>query len=102
MGYATSWLAVTDPASELLLQNLGLTPIGEMASYGESLFTGRTLPSGWFILFINQCQHKFVKPKAVASLSTLGDVVACSIAMVETVVILHPDRMRARLENPRH
>jgi hypothetical protein len=72
-------LAVKDSASELLLRNLGLTPSGEIAEYGKSLFTGRGLPNGWFILVINQCEHKFVKPKLLTSLSSLGDVIACSI-----------------------
>jgi hypothetical protein len=79
MGYAVSWLAVKDAASELLLQNLGLTPTGEMADYGEALFTGRALPTGWFILFINQCEHDFMQPKTLASISAGGDVIACSI-----------------------
>ena len=79
MGYAISWLAVKDTGTELLLQNLGLTPAGGMGRYGESLFTGRTLPSGWFILVINQCEHTFVRPKALESLSDHGEVIACSI-----------------------
>jgi hypothetical protein len=79
MGYAISWLAIKASASEALLENLGLSPSGEKAEYGESLFTGRTLPSGWFILVINECEHKFVKPKALAPLSLLGDVIGCSI-----------------------
>jgi hypothetical protein len=79
MGYAISWLAVKDTASELLLQKLALAPTGEMASYGESLFIGCTLPSGWFILFIHQCEHAFVKPKALALLSSFSDIIACSV-----------------------
>jgi len=68
-----------DAGSELLPKNLGLSPTGEVALYGESLFTGRALPNGWFILFVNQCEHEFAKPEVLASLSNLGDVVACSI-----------------------
>ena len=79
MGYAISWLAVKNTDTELLLQNLGLTPTGDMGGYGESLFTGRTLPSGWFILVINQCKHTFVRPKVLESLSDHGEVIACSI-----------------------
>jgi hypothetical protein len=79
MGYAISWLAAKDTGTELLLQNLGLTPTGVMGHYGESLFTGRTLPSGWFILVINQCEHAFVRPKALELLSNHGEVIACSV-----------------------
>jgi len=74
-----SWLAVEAPTSEYLLQNLRLTSTTETAMFGESLFTGSNLPSGWFILVINQCEHEFIKPKVLESLSSNVDVVACSI-----------------------
>lgn len=79
MGYAVSWLAVKDAVSAPLLADLGLTPTGEKADYGKALFTGRALSTGWFILFINECDHQFVQPKSLASLSKTGDVIACSI-----------------------
>jgi hypothetical protein len=79
MGYAVSWLAVKDAVSQPLLQDLGLKPTGEKADYGDALFTGRALSSGWFILFINECDHQFVQPKTLASISKTGDVIACSI-----------------------
>ncbi len=79
MGYAVSWLAVKDVVSEPLLQDLGLTPTGEKADYGDTLFTGRALSTGWFILFINKYDHQFVQPKTLASISIAGDVIACSI-----------------------
>ena len=79
MGFAISWLAVKGKTPEAVIQALGLTPTGEMAEYGESLFTGRTLPSGWFLLVINQCEHKFVKPNSLASLSSNCEAIACSI-----------------------
>jgi hypothetical protein len=79
MGYAVSWLAVKDAVSEPLLQELGLITTGERVDYGDALFTGRALPTGWFILFINKCEHQFVQPKTLASISNIGDVIACSI-----------------------
>lgn len=79
MGYAISWLAVKGKTPDTLIHELGLTPTGEMAEYGESMFTGRTLPSGWFLLVINQCEHKFVKSKSLGSLSSDCEIIACSI-----------------------
>jgi hypothetical protein len=79
MGYAISWLAVKDVDSERLLKNLELSPTGETARFGTAPFTGRAMPSGWFVLVMNQCEHKFVKPETLASLSHLADVIACSI-----------------------
>ena len=79
MGFAISWLAVKGKSPEAITQELGLTPTGEMTDYGESLFTGRILSNGWFLLVINQCEHNFVKPKSLASLSSKYEVIACSV-----------------------
>jgi hypothetical protein len=79
MGFAISWLAVKGKSPGAITQKLGLTPTGEITDYGESLFTGRTLSSGWFLLVINQCEHDFVKPESLASLSSKCEVIACSI-----------------------
>lgn len=79
MGDAISWLAVKDVASEAVLKELALSPTAEMEEYGESLFTGCTLPNGWFLLVINKCGHAFVNPNSLASLSRFKDVIACSI-----------------------
>ena len=79
MGFAISWLAVKGKSPEAVTQELGLTPTGEITECGESLFTGRTLSSGWFLLVINQCEHDFIKPKHLASLSSACEVIACSI-----------------------
>jgi hypothetical protein len=79
MGYAISWLAVKDAAPEAVLQQLGLKATGETAYFGESLFTGCSLPTGWFLLVINQSEHRFVQTNALAALSAHRDVVACSV-----------------------
>jgi hypothetical protein len=79
MGYAISWLAVKDAAPEAVLQQLGLKATGEMAYFGESLFTGCSLPTGWFLLVINQSEHRFVQTNTLAALSAQCDVVACSV-----------------------
>lgn len=79
MGYAISWLAVKDVDSERLLKNLELNPTGETVGIGKATFTGRAMPSGWFVLVMNKYDHKFVKPETMASLSHLADVIACSI-----------------------
>ena len=79
MGFAISWLAVKGKSPEALTEELGLMPTGEMTEYGESLFTGRVLPSGWFLLVINECEHEFVKPNSLRSLSKDCEVIASSI-----------------------
>ena len=65
--------------SERLLKNLEFILTGETARFGKAPFTGRAMPRGRFVLVMNQCEHKFVKPEALASLSHLADVIGCSI-----------------------
>lgn len=79
MGYAISWLAVKGKPEEVLIADLGLAPTGEMAEYGDSMFTGRKLPSGWFLLVINKSEYKFVKPNSLATLSQGCEVIASFI-----------------------
>src|SRR5688572_186304 len=79
MGFSLSWLAVRgkDPAS--ITESLGLASTAEKADYAERMYTGRLLPNGWFLLVINQCDHKFITPKALSTLSASSEVLACSI-----------------------
>jgi hypothetical protein len=79
MGFEISWLAVKGKSPDAVTQELGLTPTGEFTDYAESLFTGRTLSSGWFILVIDAYDHDFVKPYSVAAISRDCEVVACLI-----------------------
>lgn len=79
MGFAISWLAVKGKPADAAAQALGLQPTGEVTDYAESLFTGRTLSNGWFLLVIDECGHDFVAPSSLAALSSDCDVIACSI-----------------------
>ncbi len=102
MGYSISWIAVKERAPELLLQELRLSPTGAMCDYGREPFTARTLPSGWFILVFNRCEHKFLKSKSLASLSRNCDLVACSAeehVMVSTSELWRDGQQIWRIEH---
>jgi len=79
MGYAISWLAVRGKDPGMVTSSLGLTPTGAKAEYGEAMFTARALPSGWFLLVINEAEHKYIKPEFLAALSNGCELVACSV-----------------------
>jgi hypothetical protein len=79
MGSSISWLAVKGKTREFVLQELGLIPSGRMHDFGTTPFTSRALPSGWFLLVLKGCEHKFIKPNSLASLSKNCQVIACSI-----------------------
>lgn len=102
MGCSISWVAVKGKAPERLLQELGLWPTAAMADYGREPFTGRTLPSGWFLLVFNRSEHKFIKPKSLATLSSNCDLVACSAeehVMVSTSELWRDGRQIWRVEH---
>jgi hypothetical protein len=79
MGFAISWLAVNGKSPGDVTREFGLTPTGEYTDYAESLFTGRSLSSGWFILVIDVYDHDFVRPDSLGTLSANCEVIACSI-----------------------
>ena len=79
MGYSISWLAVKGKTADSVLQELGLISSGRMADFGTAPFTGRDLPSGWFLLVLKGCDHKFINPESLASLSKNCEVIASSI-----------------------
>jgi len=102
MGYSISWVAVKEKAPELLLQELGLSPTGAMADYGRELYTARKLPSGWFLLVFNRCEHIFIKPNSLASLSRNCNLLACSAeehVMVSTSEFWHNGQQTWRIEH---
>ena len=79
MGYSISWLACKGPAREDILSRLGLAATGAQAGFADEEFTGQTLPGGWYLLVTRGCDHPVIAPSSLATLSTDGEVVACSI-----------------------
>jgi hypothetical protein len=79
VGYSISWLAVRGQDPSVVTSSLGLKASGKKAEYAEAMYTGRSLPNGWFLLVINQCEHKFLAPESLSKLSTDSEVIACSI-----------------------
>lgn len=79
MGFAISWLAFEHRRPEEVHRLLELQPNGETSDVPEDKFNGATLPGGWYLVFINQTDHAFVRPKRLAGLSAGGRVIAVSV-----------------------
>ena len=77
MGYALSWLALREAAPDILLDGLGLVKSSNPSR--KTLFAGRKLPDDWFLLAINHYNHEFVQSDVLRSLSSHGDLMACSV-----------------------
>jgi hypothetical protein len=79
MGYSISWLAVRGLDPSVVTSSLGLWASGNKAEYAEEMYTGRSLPSGWFLLVINDSEHEFLAPESLSKLSADSEVIAASI-----------------------
>ena len=102
MGFAISWLAVRGKDPATIVAALGLTATGTKAEYAEDMYTGRLLPTNWFLLVINQCDHKFVTPKILSTLSGSSEVLACSVeehVMVSTAELWRDGAQIWRIEH---
>jgi hypothetical protein len=102
VGFSISWLAVRGKEPAVVASSLGLKGTGNKVEYAEAMYTGRALPSGWFLLVINQCDHKFTAPASLSALSQGAEVIACSVeehVMVSTSELWKAGRKVWRLEH---
>jgi hypothetical protein len=79
MGFSISWVAVKQQAPEAVLQALGLSRTGQFGEFAEYAAMGRVLPSGWFLIVLDRCDHALLQAEQLASLSADCEVIACSI-----------------------
>jgi hypothetical protein len=69
MGYCISWIAVRGIPKADMLARLCLRDSGETDEANESPVSGAELPTGWYVLFLNDIAHPFVAPAALQNLS---------------------------------
>lgn len=66
MGFSLAWLAVKGKSPADLQQALGLIQTGKHGLYGEHYMVGVMLPSGWYVLIANSCDHAMVLSPAIS------------------------------------
>jgi hypothetical protein len=79
MGFAMSWIACNGKEPELLHQKLGCRSTGEFGEYADYPLVGRSLPSGWYAMVANRCDHRIVSEPVLSAISLDCSVIACSI-----------------------
>jgi len=79
MGYAISWIAFKDKGAVETAELLALSPSAEFEDAPRSMFSGVRLDSGWYLVVIKKCEHKFVREPALRRVSAAADVVAAAI-----------------------
>jgi len=79
MGFSISWLAVKVDDKDLVNALLSLKETGEFGDYADYPIAGRMLPSGWYLIVMDHCDHELIKPDILKEISFNLTVVSCSI-----------------------
>jgi hypothetical protein len=79
MGWAITWCAVREDKAEQLLNQLGLSPTGETEDVPESLISTAKLDTGWRVIWYNEYDCPFLKPRDLSVLSSDKEVLLCLI-----------------------
>jgi hypothetical protein len=76
MGFHIGWIAVNGKAPKEVQTDLGLSETGEREFMPESELTGTHLPSGWYVIFVNDLAARELEDNVLADLSGGADVMS--------------------------
>jgi hypothetical protein len=79
MGVSISWLAVQTDDNDSVSALLSLNETGEFGNYADYPIVGRILPSEWYLIVADRCDHELIKSETLRNISSNFNVVACSI-----------------------
>lgn len=79
MGFSISWIAVSGKTQANILQSLSLVDTSETDEANESPVSGAQLPGGWYLLFLNDFAHPFIRPPLLQQLSAQCKVLVCQV-----------------------
>ena len=79
MGFSISWLALKTDDKDSANALLSLKETGEFGDYADYPIVGIILPSGWYLIVADRCDHELIKPETLKDISSNFTVVACSI-----------------------
>jgi hypothetical protein len=79
MGYSISWLAIKTDDTESVNKLLFLNKTDKTGDYADYPIVGGMLPSGWYLIIADSCEHDLIKPENLRSLSSNYNIIACSI-----------------------
>jgi len=80
MTASIAWLAFQGRATADLLEALGLQPSPEApTAQPEGAVCGTLLPSGWYLLQLDDCYHPLVNEALLLRLSEQGAVLGCQV-----------------------
>ncbi len=79
MGFSITWCAVREEGAQKLLDQLSLSPTGETEEFPESLISAARLDNGWRVIWYNEYDCPFLRPKDLAVISREQDILICLV-----------------------
>ena len=79
MGFSVTWCAVRDGNTQMVLDQLGLSPTGETEEVPESLISTAKLDTGWRIIWYNEYECPFLRPQDLGVISNDQEVLLCLV-----------------------
>lgn len=79
MGFAISWIAIKDKSPQQILEYFDFSETSEREDIPESDISSAMLPSGWFMIWFNECESPFVQSEIISKLSEECTVVSCVV-----------------------
>lgn len=79
MGFALSWLATKGKPSEIVLAELGLRATGAEGVAGDCPAVGTTTASGWYLIVLDEAEHRLIADAVIARVSLGCEVLTCTV-----------------------
>ncbi len=79
MGFTITWCAIPEEKAEQFFQRFGLSPTGEIEEIPESLISAARIDTGWSVMWYNKYGCPFLRPKDLAGISLVHDVIMCLV-----------------------
>lgn len=79
MGFSLSWLATKGKPSETVLAELELRATGVEGIAGDSAAVGTTTTSGWYLIVLDEAEHRLIGDAVIARLSRGCEVLTCTV-----------------------
>lgn len=79
MGYSASWLAIKPKSPAAIRLELQVSETEQKQAFPEAMLTGAPLPNGWYLIFVNHCDSKYISDPIQTDLSKECEIVSCSI-----------------------
>lgn len=79
MGFSNAWIAVQISDPERLFETVHVSPTDRPDDDYTTDLCGSPLEGGWFLLIGRGCDHRLIDHDLLASVSSLGRTVACSV-----------------------